>query len=261
MIDVFHFSVAEARLFGAWHPPGKGRALDIVAVVCPPFGREAAAGHVLGRRISEELALKGVATLRFDYFGTGDSEGSSIEATLDRWLIDVTGAVEEARRRSAAHKVCLVGVRLGALLAAWSTAASEPLSALCALDPVATGAGQIAEMRQLERDGWGELGITPESGSNDTLSLMGMSWSRRFVDALRNLDVGGLTRTPAERVGIFLGESREDSSNPWLGASALTGVSERRVLGTQIEPSFNEGIWPPGRAPRQVAEWVESLFG
>ena len=260
MIDVFHFSVAEARLFGAWHPPKKMPALGVVAVVCPPFGWEAAPAHVLGRRIAEELALRGVGTLRFDYFGTGDSEGSSTEATLDRWLLDISGAVEEARRRSGAQQVCLVGIRLGALLGAWHTKADGPVFMLCALDPIATGAEQIAETQQLERDGWAELQIKPEAHATDEVSLMGIPWSRELLDGLRDLDVRGLASVPAEHVGIFLDPSQDEASNPWLGGDGLTGSSQRIDLGTQIVLSFLPGIWTPGRAPRLVAEWVENLL-
>lgn len=261
MIDVFHFSVAEARLFGAWHPPKRMPALDVAAVVCPPFGREAAPAHVLGRRTAEELALRGVGALRFDYFGTGDSEGSSTEATLDRWLLDISGAVEEARRRSGAQQVCLVGIRLGALLGAWHTTADGPVFMLCALDPIATGAEQIAETQQLERDGWAELQIKPEAHATDEASLMGIPWSRELLDGLRDLDVRGLASVPAEHVGIFLEPSKSDVSNPWLGGASLTATCERIDLGTQIVPSFYDGIWPPGRAPRRVAEWVEKVSG
>ena len=42
-----------------------------------------------------------------------------------------------------------------------------------------------------------------------------------------------------------------------LAAEALADRAERIELGTQITPTFSEGIWPPGRAPRLVAQWVE----
>ena len=64
------------------------------------------------------LAASGWDTLRFDYYGTGDSAGDLIEANLGGWEKDIEWAIEEARATSGANRVALIGLRLGANLAA-----------------------------------------------------------------------------------------------------------------------------------------------
>jgi pimeloyl-ACP methyl ester carboxylesterase len=259
MVDVFHFDVAGARLFGAWHPPLRQRSRTGYAVICPPFGREAPPAHVLGRRVAEELAGIGVGTLRFDYFGTGDSEGASTDATLERWFVDIAGAVEEARQRSSGGRACIVGIRLGALLGAWhgARAGRGAVSALCALDPIPSGEAQIDETRRLEAAGWADLEIEPASSPTDDVSLMGIPWSEGLVQELGELDVRALPDRPGEHVGLFVGPEDHVGAGVWMTAHAGTGGVERIDVGMRITPSFSEGIWPPGRAPRAVAEWVE----
>lgn len=259
MVDLFYFQVAGARLFAAWHPPRRSPSIDAVAVFCSPFGREIGCAQVLERRISEELALRGVGALRFDYFGTGDSEGCSTEADLDRWLLDVAGAVNEGRQRSGAHRVCLLGVRLGALVAARYTERDGPVSAFCAIDPISSGPDQISQMEQVERQGWADLGITPDPDAAGLVSVLGMSWTRSFVEDLAGLDIDTVHARPAEHVGVFLDESSGDSSHSWLRAGHRLGGFDRMELGTQIRPTFYDAMWPPGLTPRLVSEWLETV--
>ena len=64
------------------------------------------------------LERAGMHTLRFDYLGTGDSAGDVEQASPAQWVADVKAAVEEIQGRLPASSVTLVGLRLGATLAA-----------------------------------------------------------------------------------------------------------------------------------------------
>ena len=66
----------------------------------------------------EQLAAQGWHVLRFDYFGTGDSAGEFDEADLTGWEADIEQALDELLDMAGARKVALVGLRLGATLAA-----------------------------------------------------------------------------------------------------------------------------------------------
>jgi pimeloyl-ACP methyl ester carboxylesterase len=56
--------------------------------------------------------------VRFDYFGTGDSGGEESAVTLAGMQRDVTAAIEAVRDISGAARVELIGLRLGANVAA-----------------------------------------------------------------------------------------------------------------------------------------------
>ena len=56
--------------------------------------------------------------LRFDYVGTGDSVDIDPNAgQVELWTRDIASAVAELRRLTGVSRVCLLGFRLGALLA------------------------------------------------------------------------------------------------------------------------------------------------
>ncbi|MFX6285199.1 hypothetical protein ABTF64_19930, partial [Acinetobacter baumannii] len=64
------------------------------------------------------LSRAGFHVLRFDYHATGDSSGASGEADPVLWPDDVLLAAQVLKQASGDLPISLVGLRLGALLAA-----------------------------------------------------------------------------------------------------------------------------------------------
>lgn len=86
-------------------------------LICPPLGQEMIRSHRAVRRLAERLAENGADVLRFDYFGTGHSQGGDDDGTPQRWVNDVRSAADFLRSVSVAGTVTVVGLRMGALLA------------------------------------------------------------------------------------------------------------------------------------------------
>src|SRR5580658_6280344 len=119
MANAIYFDSGGHRLFGWFHTPTAQTTADVGLVICKPFGYEALCSHRGLRAFAEAAAALGVPTMRLDYLGTGDSAEIDSQADqLDAWTRDVRAAVEELRDRTGVRHVCLLGVRLGALLAA-----------------------------------------------------------------------------------------------------------------------------------------------
>ncbi|MDQ0070839.1 alpha/beta superfamily hydrolase [Variovorax boronicumulans] len=111
------FGPASRQLFGLFHPADEARADDSAVLVCPPFGQEGLRTHRFFKVLAERFARAGIATLRFDFHGTGDSPGDESQGELDGWRRDLCAAHEELRRRAPGKRIVWVGARLGATLA------------------------------------------------------------------------------------------------------------------------------------------------
>lgn len=72
--------------------------------------------------IADELAAEGVATLRFDHRGHGESDGTQEERTLTEHLNDLRAAVEHVRAETGARRISLLGTRFSGGLAAFYAA-------------------------------------------------------------------------------------------------------------------------------------------
>ncbi len=83
--------------------------------------------------------MSGCHTLRFDYFGTGDSGGTDGEADLRGSEADVETAVEALIEIAGTKQVTLVGLRAGANLAAnVAVRRTAEIEALVLWDPIAS---------------------------------------------------------------------------------------------------------------------------
>lgn len=143
-----YFGSPDRRLFGIYEPGRASGRSPRAAVLCNPWGQEYIRAHRSLRRLAQMLAAAGRDALRFDYFGTGDSSGDMVDADLAGWEQDIETAIDEARDTSGAPSVTLVGLRLGAALAARVAARrTSDVEAIVLWDPIVSGVQYLQELR------------------------------------------------------------------------------------------------------------------
>lgn len=139
----FHFFAQERRLFGVLHPAvGSTRAQ---VLMCPPLLHEHTRSYRFFSQMAGRLAADGVACLRFDYHGTGDSEGDDADFSPDLALSDIVCAAAELRRRVGDHPLVLMGIRASAPLA-FHAADPAKADALWLWLPVVDGCAHVQSL-------------------------------------------------------------------------------------------------------------------
>lgn len=89
------------------------------------------------RQLANRLSLAGLHTLRFDYFGTGDSAGEDCDGDPAGLRADVVTAIETLKDLAATETVTLIGLRAGANVAAGAVAGlPDAIEALVLWDPI-----------------------------------------------------------------------------------------------------------------------------
>ena len=92
------------------------------------------------------FAEKGIASLRIDFMGSGDSDGSYADTTLQAELADALAALDyiAARKDVAADKISIVGWSMGGAVASMTAGATEhPLASVTLWE---AGANMYASM-------------------------------------------------------------------------------------------------------------------
>jgi pimeloyl-ACP methyl ester carboxylesterase len=174
------FEANGRTLLLSMHRAQRLRARSAAVLLCNPFGEEAARAHRTYRVLATRLRQAGYPTLRFDYAGTGDSSGDSAGFGIEHWLDDIVACADELRRESGATRVVLLGLRLGATLAALaSTRRALRPRHLLLWDPVVDGAGYLRELGAAHRaymraemgeNGWTDrLPVEPASAPTEAL--------------------------------------------------------------------------------------------
>ncbi|WP_449429503.1 alpha/beta fold hydrolase [Rhodanobacter umsongensis] len=141
-----HFG-ANGELFGIYHPAPAPATKAVL--LCPPFGQELVRSHRLYRQLAHALVAQGIAVLRFDYYGSGDSAGRSMDVDWSRCIDDALAATDELRALGRCDRVAAFGARLGGSVAL-AVAAAARLAELVVWDPVLDGATHVARLDTLQ---------------------------------------------------------------------------------------------------------------
>lgn len=257
------FGDAARPLSGWLSAPADGRARAGV-VLCPPMGEEGRSAHRTFRRLASTLAERGFLALRFDYDGTGDSAGRLDDPErVAAWLRSVAAAHDEVVA-AGAPSVALVGMRLGATLAAVHAdrlrSLGDSLPALVLWDPCASGRTFLREGEMLLRlsEEHAALG-QPDDGLHHT---PGFHYTPVTATDLRGLDLSAVAHEPLAARTLLL--SRPDRPLPprldsALGAHAgLTRVDAADQAGLLDLPPSD--CVPPARSLAAVATWLDQTL-
>jgi alpha-beta hydrolase superfamily lysophospholipase len=257
-----YFGPPDRPLAGFHHAPAAERDRRCAVVLCPPIGYE----HILAYRtlchLAERLAEAGFHVLRFDYDGAGDSAGSDGDPDRVRaWLASIDAASREARALSGASALALVGLRLGATLAAVAAAKGVAADSLVLWAPVSTGRGYVRELRAhrlLAHPGSADAAPgtgTPEETGDEEAD--GFLVTRATLAALSALDLGQLPRAPAPRMLVLGRDDLPPDGRLVPHLRALGAEAEERVLpgySTMMVPTYFARV--PGEILSALVEWL-----
>ncbi len=133
------FDVSGQRLHGMLHLPQQGSAPHPCVILLHGFTGNALEPHRLFVLMARLLAEHGIAAFRFDFRGSGNSEGSFAEMTPSRELEDAQAALRLLETRGDVldrTRFGILGISMGGMIAAL-TVGLESVKALCLWAPAA----------------------------------------------------------------------------------------------------------------------------
>lgn len=197
-----YFGSPETPLFGHLHLPTDGVCSGPSVVLCPAFGHEYMSAHRSYRDLADQLAAAGMACLRFDYPGCGDSadldEGAPVQG-IATWPGAIGQAIDHLKSLTGADQVALVGLRLGASLAVVAAQTRQDVGALVAIAPVLKGRAFARECKALGMATLARTGLIPTAPA-DTIEAGGYRLSAADTAWLGSLDLLNQPARPATTV-------------------------------------------------------------
>lgn len=243
--------------FGWLHPAAGEQGV----VLCNPFGYDALCTHRGWRKLAERLAAAGMPVLRFDYPGTGDSSGFEDDPQrVAAWLDSIVAATRRLREWTGVTRISLVGLRLGATLAALAAQRAGDIDALVLLAPATLGHNYLRELRA-HRQSWLS---TPAGMSADPLDerqpyveAFGFGLHGDDIARLGEIDLRHDTHAPAARVLLL--ESSDRNRNAALAAHyEQHGVEVERQRFDECDRFMIEALYSeePVDAFARVTAWL-----
>jgi alpha-beta hydrolase superfamily lysophospholipase len=239
----FYFKSDDNQLFAWLHRPVAPLASKIGVVICAPYGYESICAHRSIREFAEAITAAGIPAMRFDYSGTGDSAEIDKDADhVAQWTRDVIAAIRELRRLAGVERVCLLGIRLGAMLAALAAAECRAVDSLILVGPVVSGRRYVRELRTTQLAG---IALSGSSGSDSdpdakstapkVLEAGGFSLSAATLASLALVDLQA-TAAPPVRSMLILDNDKLPSAKRWSESLSHSAVElDYKVLPGLIE--------------------------
>lgn len=159
------FVVKGQKVYGMLHVPDGAKKFPAV-VMCHGFTGNRIETHRLFVKAARRFAADGIATLRFDFRGSGESEGDFEQATVSSEIEDALAALAFLREQPEVddERIGLVGLSLGGCVSAYAAVRDGRVKALVLWASVADLPEVFMSrwnetIRQvLETQGWFDIG-------------------------------------------------------------------------------------------------------
>jgi pimeloyl-ACP methyl ester carboxylesterase len=214
-VNPLFIGTAERRLFGIYEPAAPSRGKPRAAVLCYPLGSEYIYAHRSLRQLAARLAAAGFHTLRFDYFGTGDSSGETAQSDLVGSFCDAEAAIEALKDIAGTPKITLIGLRVGANIAV-GVASRHPseVDSLVLWDPIVSGEQYVQSLQAPPVDEIGD-NMLRDLRSIDLRSSLGRLPNRSMILVTERLPDHEQLGVPVEYVS---------AACPWVESITTSGA-------------------------------------
>ena len=239
------------------------------AVLCPSMGLEAAYSARALRDLAHRLAASRWAVLRVDYAGMGDSSGNWTDPDLvAEWRHGVRAAIECVRTLEA-PRIAVVGLRIGATLAAAALTDAAGVDDLVLWDPCATGKSFLREQRALwafrneQAIQWGTLRDGESWGSgkpsdDGSFEAPGAMFSAQTVSDLQSLAISPNDPGLASRELVLTREGRK-LDRTLEEKRAMSHVEFSEIEGQEV--LFDADAITPEPTLRRILAWLTEPTG
>jgi len=265
------FDCAGATLYGVAHVPAAPQRRGVLVVVGGPQYR--AGSHRQFTLLARSLACEGVAAMRFDYRGMGDSEGEmrDFEAVDE----DLKAAIDTFFQQvPQLREVVLWGLCDAASAAMLYAQGDARVTGLVLVNPwVRTEAGAAKatikhyyRARLLEGAFWKKLlsgRFDPRAAARSFLGLLGAAQTAPAAGALPDRMHGALDRFPGKALVILSGadltarefEDLADGSEKWKTLMDAPRITRRAL--PKADHTCSRREWHE-QVTRWTADWLRS---
>lgn len=251
--------VTFADTVGLYRPPdaaSNGNSGNVAVLFLSSWGFEELCARKFWRLLAADLAGQGLASMRFDYPGTGDAlDPPDDERGLDTWLNSIQVAASTLRDLSQARHLILVGHGLGGLLA-WKAAETlENVVGLVMAAPALSGRNWLREFAALSRV------ANPDALQHKAPSTGPAMGEQIFPDAvaasLRTLNISSPTNAPSCEI-LFLKQDNRPADTQFAQRLSTLGANFQ----AEVFPDYNEFVRdvlfsvPSEKAIGSITRWA-----
>ncbi len=210
---------ADRQIFVMHYSPDDTLRQEVI-IICPPAPQEIMRSQASLGQLARRLQEDGFHVVRFDYSGTGDSEGNADSISLDQWHQDVLSIAGWAKFHLRYQKLSLIGLRLGASMAIRASQHLD-IDRLVLWDPVIDGLNYLYAMERSHKKMF-ELNVIEAPFASSRYSpeqCWGFPWTEAWRSELASISQSTL-QPKARTIDIILSATDplvRDTCTLWQG--------------------------------------------
>lgn len=257
MLTPVTFECKGQQLVGMMHLP-EGRGRFPTALLLHGFTGTKTEIHRLFVKLSRALAQHGIASLRVDFRGSGDSDGDFEDVTLRSEVADAQEAIKflVRHKRVNTRRIAMVGLSLGAAVASYVVARERNrIKSLALWAPVADGTGILDDLSTPEA-----LTSLAETGIADyNANLVGMQFIRQFAE------MKPLREVVKCSCPVLLVHGGRDPTVPVHHSDEYERVLRqtkhlvKKVILENADHTFNKHVWE-SRVINETVDWLSETL-
>ena len=203
-IEPFVLGEEGNRIFGVIEKPDGGKALPVVIMLHGFTGEHITSSFKLPR-VSRKLVGKGIATVRFDFLGSGNSDGEFKDMTPSSEAADALRIVEMVKGSDWFNgNLGILGYSLGGFIASMIASKIEGLKSVCLWAPSTVNGPGVFE-RFFALSGAKRL----ENGNEGLYDLGSLLVSEKFLEEIKSIDARKLLGMYKGPIKIITGTNDE----------------------------------------------------
>lgn len=250
------------RTVGLFTPSMTGTTpSDCAVLFLSPWGFEEMCTRKLWRDLAERFAGLGVASLRFDYPGTGDSlDHMEFSGGLPVWEKATEAAATELRRLSGTTRLILVGHGLGATFSILFGRQLGAVEGMVLMAPVVSGRSYLRELSAWSKMVDDGLGLAEEQRLTGKTSIAGLVMPEDVAAAVRKINLQATDAAPAGSILMVHRPARDNEAALAARLEELGAIISRQPYLGYDELVSNPTIaTQPEAVASRVTEWVGAL--
>lgn len=227
--------------FGWFHQARASGSQRVGVLICPGVSQDFSNAYRTFRLMAVRLAEEGYPVLRFDYPGTGDSSDAISQNLWEEWLASIHAAAGWLREEAGVTRLVLIGLRIGATLAASAVARRSDVAGLVLIEPWLHGRSYVSQLVTEAR-----LRIKRSSGEDknggdcSTLEVGELLFSQESLDAMRAANLAQLPMPVDLQAAVFSSAKPEAVASRlalWHQSCASLFCGELAGLDAMLRPS------------------------